>query len=122
MEGGYPESVAVTSHVGLIGQTITDQIPLTKVDPNRHPMEQLNETLHTATKLKDEAAKLCETISKIVEAAQKLSDIVHTVVRTAEAIHAESEDATQGAHDVICQWQTGSKPRSKFTDLTGMQT
>ena len=62
--------MAVTNHLGLIEQTITDQIPFTKVDPNQHPMEQLNATLDTATKVKDEAAKLCDTISTIVEAAQ----------------------------------------------------
>ena len=105
VEGGYPETLAVTNHVGLFGQTVTDQIPLTKVDPNQHPMDQLNATLDTATKVKDEAARLCETITKIVEASQKLSHKchvlqLHTVVRTAEATHAESEDAKQGANDV----------------------
>ena len=45
VEGGYPESLAVTNHAGLIGETITDQIPLTNVDPNQHPMDQLNATL-----------------------------------------------------------------------------
>ena len=58
VEGGYPESLAVTNHVGLIGQIVTDQIPLIKVDPNQHPINQLNGTLDTATKLKDEAIRL----------------------------------------------------------------
>ena len=35
VEGGCPERLAVTNHVGLIGQSVTDQIPLIKVDPNR---------------------------------------------------------------------------------------
>ena len=79
MEGGSPESLAVTNHVGLIGQTVTDQIPFIKVDPNQHPMDQLNGTLDTATKLKDEATRLWETITKIVEASQKLSDKSHVL-------------------------------------------
>ena len=83
---------------------LPDQIPLIKVDPNQHPMDQLNGTLDTATKLKDEGTRLWETITKIVEASQKLSDKCHvlqvqTVVRTTGAIHAESEDAKQSAND-----------------------
>ena len=77
VEGGSPESLAVTNHVGLIGQTVTDQIPLIKVEPNQHPKDQLNGTLDTATKLKDEAIRLWETITKIVEASQKLSNKCH---------------------------------------------
>ena len=92
--------------MGLIGQTVTDKIPLTKTDLNEHPMVQFNATLDIATKVKDEAARLCEAITKIVEASQKLSDKchalqLHTVVRTEEATHAESEDAKQGPHDGI---------------------
>ena len=97
--------MAVSHHVGLIGQTVTDKIPFTKTDPNDHPMVQLNAILDIATKVKDEAARLCEAITKIVEASQKLSDKchalqLHTVVRTEDATHAESEDANQGPHDV----------------------
>ena len=56
------------------------------------------------TKLKDEATRLWETMTKIAEASQKLSDNCHalqvdTVVRAAEAFHAESEDAKQSAND-----------------------
>ena len=104
VEGGSPESLAVTNHVGLIGQTVTDQIPLVKMDPNQHPMDQFNGTLETVTKLKDEAARLWEAITKIVEASQKRSGKCHalraqTVIRTTEATHAESEDAEQSAKD-----------------------
>ena len=124
VEGGSPESFAVTNHVGLIGQTVTDQIPLTKVDPNQPPMDQFNATLDTATKLKDEATRLWETITKIVEASQKLSDKchvlqVHTVVRTTEATHAESEDAKQGAHDVILSMADRFKVEGQADRLDG---
>ena len=58
VEGGYPERLAVTNRVGLIGQTVTDQIPFIKVDPNQHPMDQFRGTLDTATKMKDDAIRL----------------------------------------------------------------
>ena len=44
-EGSCTEWLAATNHVGLIGQSVTDQIPLIKVDPNQHPMDQLRGTL-----------------------------------------------------------------------------
>ena len=71
---------------------------------NEHPMVQFNATLDIATKVKDEAARLCEAITKIVEASQNLSDKchtlqLHTVARTEEATHAEFEDAKQGPHE-----------------------
>ena len=58
VEGGYSERLAVTNHIGLIGQSVTDQIPLIKVDPNQHPMDRIRGTLDTATKMKDDAIRL----------------------------------------------------------------
>ena len=106
VKGGYPETLAVTYHVGLIGQTVIDKIPLTKTDPNEHPMVQFNAILDIATKVKDEAARLCEAITKMLEALQKVSDKyytfqLHTVARTEEAIHSESEEAKQGPDEGI---------------------
>ena len=96
--------MAVTNHVGLLGQAVTDQIPLVMVDPNQHPMCQINGTLEIVTKLKDEATKLWETMTKIAEASQRLSDNCHalqvdTVVRAAGATHPASEDAKQSAQE-----------------------
>ena len=92
--------MAVPAHVGLLGQEFTDQIPLIMVDPNQNPMYQINGTLETVTKLKDEVTKLWETMSKIAEATQTLSDNCHTlqvdtVIRAAGATHPASEDAKQ---------------------------
>ena len=122
VEGGYPERLAVTNHVGLIGQTVIDQIPLIKVDPNQHPMAQLRGTLDTATKMKDDAIRLWESLTNIVEASQKLSNKCHdlqvkTVVRTAGATHADSEDAKQSTNEELMAMADRIKLDNKQLDV-----
>ena len=100
VQQGSLESMAVAAHVGLLGQEFTDQIPLIMVDPNQHPMYQINGTLEMVTKLKDEVTKLWEAMTKIAEATHTLSDNCHTlqvdtVVRAAGATHSASGDAKQ---------------------------
>lgn len=100
VENGSVESLAVTNHIKLIGQSTADQIPLVQVDPNQHPMDRMLATQEAATKLMDQATKLSGAINKIVQATQSLSERCHdiqrqTVERTIEAIHSQWEDAQE---------------------------
>ena len=94
--GSCQERLALTNHVGLVGQSVTNQIPLVEVDPNQHPMDQLRGTLQTATRLKEDFKRLWESLTKIVETAQELSDKCHdlqvkTAVTTTGASHPSSD-------------------------------
>ena len=79
VQGSCQERLAVTNHVGLIGQSVTNQIPFVKVDPNQHPMDQFRGTLETATRMKEDSTRPWESLTKIVEAARELSDKCHDV-------------------------------------------
>ena len=53
--GSCQERLALTNHVGLSGQYVTNQIQLVEVDPNQHPMDQLRGILQTGTRMKDDS-------------------------------------------------------------------
>ena len=76
-------------------------------------------SVSVATKVKDEAARLCEAITKIVEASQNLSDKchtlqLHTVARTEEATHAESETQSKDPTNGFGRQQTDFRVRRKL--------
>ena len=57
-----PEGMAVNYHFGLVGQTVSAKLPLIDVDPNQHPIEQLQTTSETAWELKEATNRLWETL------------------------------------------------------------
>ena len=78
--------------------TVAAQLPLVDVDPNQHPIDQLQMTLDTAWELKEATNRLWETVLKTTETARELSDRCHilhsgVVTRVPGAQHPESEDA-----------------------------
>ena len=52
VQGICPERLALTNHVGLIGESVANQLPLVDVDPNQHPMDQFRSTLEAAARMK----------------------------------------------------------------------
>ena len=122
VEGSCQERLAVTNHVGLICQSVANQIPLVNVDPNQHPMGQFRGTLETASRMKDDSTRLWESLTKIVEAAQELSDKCHdlqvkTVVRTEGASHPSSEDAQPNTNEETMAMADRIKHDSQKADI-----
>jgi hypothetical protein len=98
IEGGSPETMAVTKHFGLVGPEVSSQIPMADVDPNQSPLHQIRKTMVIATKFKEETTKLWEAMTNVANAAETLSNNCHalqlqTVVRAEGATHPTSEDA-----------------------------
>ena len=96
--GSRLERLALTSHVGLICKSVTNQLPLVDVDPNQHPMDQFRRTLEAATRMKDDSARLWESLAKVTQMAHDLSYKCHelqvkVVVRVPGANRPSSEDA-----------------------------
>ena len=123
--GSCQERLALTNHVGLIGQSVTNQIPLVEVDPNQHPMDQLRSILQAATRMKDDSARLRESLTKIVKTAQELSDTCHdlqvkTVVRTPGANHPSSEYAQPNTNEETMAMADRIKQESQKADI-GME-
>ena len=90
--------MAVNYHIGMVGLTVAAQLPLVDVDPNQHPIDQLQKTLDAAWEQKKATNRLWESFAKGTETARELSDrshFLHTgvVKRVPGADYPESEDA-----------------------------
>ena len=66
--------MAVNYHVGMVGLTVAAQLPLVDVEPNQHPIDQLQKTLDAAWELKEAIHWLWESLAKGPETVRELSD------------------------------------------------
>ena len=90
--------MTVNYHIGLVGLTVSAQLPLVDVDPNQHPIDQIQMTSDTAWELKEATNRLWETLLTTTGTARELRDRCHflhsgVVTRLPGAQYPESEDA-----------------------------